>query len=51
MYLNNRCSEHHENGLQRCTKTIDPENTIKIDYSHVPKQSIQRTQEKWITAM
>jgi hypothetical protein len=41
---NHRSSERNKNGLQPCTKTIDPENTIKMDNSHVPKQSIKRTQ-------
>jgi hypothetical protein len=36
--------KHNTNGLQPCTKTIDPENTIKMDYSHVPKPSITTTQ-------
>ena len=46
MYQNHRLREKNKNGLQPCTKTIDPENTIKMDYSHVPKPSIKRTQYK-----
>ena len=37
MYQNNRSRKHNKNGIQPCTKTIDQENTIKMDYSHVPK--------------
>ena len=44
MYQNHRSREHNKNGLQPYTKTIDPENTIKMDYSHIPKPSIQKTQ-------
>ena len=44
MYQNHRSQEHNRNGLESCTKTVDPENTIKIDYGHVPKPSIQKTQ-------
>ena len=51
MYQNHRSRDHNKNGLQPCTKTIDPENKIKMDYNDVPKQSIKRTQYKWITAM
>jgi hypothetical protein len=51
MYQNHRSRKKNKNGLQRCTKTIDQENTIKMDYSHVPKPSIQKTQSKWITAI
>ena len=52
MYQNHQSQEHNKNGLQPCTKTIDPENTIKMDYSHIPKPSIQRTpKQKWITTM
>ena len=51
MYQNHRSREHHTNGLQRCTKTINQENTKQIDYSHIPKPSIQKTQYKWIAAM
>ena len=44
MYQNHRSREHNKNGLQPCTKTIDPEKKIKMDYNDVPKQSIKRTQ-------
>ena len=51
MYQNHRSREHNKNGLQPCTKTIDPENTMKMDYSHVPQPSIKRTQNKLITVL
>ena len=44
MYQNYRSQEHNENGLQPCTKTIDQENTIKMDYCHVAKPSIKMLQ-------
>ena len=44
MYQYHRLREHKKNGLQSCTKTIDQENTIKMDYSYVPQPSIKRTQ-------
>ena len=44
MYQNHRSREHNKNGLQPCTKTINQENTIKMDYSHVAKLSIKMIQ-------
>jgi hypothetical protein len=41
IYQNHQSREHNTNGLQPYTKTIDPVNAIKMDYSHVPKPSIQ----------
>jgi hypothetical protein len=51
MYQNHQSRKHNKNGLQPCSKTIDQDDTIKMDYSHVPKPLIKRTQKKWITAM
>jgi hypothetical protein len=44
MYQIHRSRTKNKNGLQRCTKTIDQENTIKMDYSHVAKPSIKMLQ-------
>jgi hypothetical protein len=46
MYQSHRSREHNKNGLQPCTKTIDPENTIKMDYSHVSNHRLREHNKK-----
>ena len=46
MYQNHRSRKHNKNGLQRCTKTIDQENTIKMDYSHIHQNHRSREHNK-----